>query len=251
MLAEYLCVWVGSIPIVEVADPARLMARARHPLLRMQPAIEAFWTAYRAAAPDGPALRRVIELAAVRLLQTAVERAQALAAPSAHVVTLVQLADNMLRRPGRRGGEPAGAARVSRYRDQVAAAIAAVTIRGPTPLRVAGPASGRLPPALDAALDDARAPQPPGRVPARGALPLVLLPRAPRAGAPRRAGPAAADPRLAAALSQANAGRGSWEAGWTVERLDGDEAVVTGARLRMRVALGDCRPRRRRRPAPR
>ena len=100
VFAEYLCVWVDSIPIVEVADPARLMARARHPLLRMQPAVEAFWTAYRAAEPDGPALRRVIELAAVRLLQTAVERAQALAAPSAHVVTLVQLADNMLRRPG-------------------------------------------------------------------------------------------------------------------------------------------------------
>jgi hypothetical protein len=66
----------------------------------MQPAIEAFWSAYAAAAPPGrPALRAVVELAAVRLLQTAVERAQGLSAPTAHVITLLQLADNLLRRP--------------------------------------------------------------------------------------------------------------------------------------------------------
>jgi hypothetical protein len=99
VLAEYLRVWVGSIPIVDPTDPGRLMARARYPLARMHPAISAFWCAYRAAAPAGPALRRVMELAAVRLLQTAVERAQGLAAPSPHVLTLVQLADSTLRDP--------------------------------------------------------------------------------------------------------------------------------------------------------
>jgi len=41
----------------------------------------------------------VVELGAVRLLQTAVEHAQGLAAPTAHVMTLVQLADNPLRDP--------------------------------------------------------------------------------------------------------------------------------------------------------
>ena len=41
----------------------------------------------------------MIELAAVRLLQAAAEHAQGLAAPSAHVVTMLQLADNMLRHP--------------------------------------------------------------------------------------------------------------------------------------------------------
>ena len=97
VLAEYLRVWVGSIPIVEPVDPGRLVARARHPLASMRPAIHAFWSAYRSAHPV--ALRRVVELGAVRLLQTAVERAQGLSFPSAHVVTLVQLADNMLRRP--------------------------------------------------------------------------------------------------------------------------------------------------------
>ena len=44
-------------------------------------------------------MRLVVELAAVRLLQTAVERAQSLTRASAHVVTLLQLADNMLRDP--------------------------------------------------------------------------------------------------------------------------------------------------------
>ena len=69
----------------------------------MQPAIDAFFSAYRAATSTPPTLRRMIELAAVRLLQTAVERAQVLAAPSAHLVTLVQLAENMLLR-AREGG---------------------------------------------------------------------------------------------------------------------------------------------------
>ena len=99
VLAEYLRLWVGSIPIVEPRDPGRLVAYARHPLWRMQPALEALWSAYRRASSRPPTLRRVVELSAVSLLQTAVERAQGLAGASAHVVTLVQLADNMLRQP--------------------------------------------------------------------------------------------------------------------------------------------------------
>jgi Ser/Thr protein kinase RdoA (MazF antagonist) len=99
VLAEYLRVWVGSIPIVEPGDPSRLASQARHPLTRMQPAMAAFWSAYRLASPRSPSTTCIIEQAAVRLLQTAVERAAGLTAASAHVVTLVQLADNMLRQP--------------------------------------------------------------------------------------------------------------------------------------------------------
>ena len=132
---------------------------------------------------------------------------------------------------------------MSRYHDQVAAALAAVTIRGAGRYAWLGHAGGRLPPAIDAALDDTER---------RRHLITCLREELYRSfychGRPvpaRRGelGPAGADPRLAAALSRANAGRGSWEAGWTVERLDGDEAVVSGERLRMRVGLGDCRPR--------
>jgi Ser/Thr protein kinase RdoA (MazF antagonist) len=97
VLAEYLRSWVGSIPIVEPGDPGRLVGRASHPLSRMQPAMRAFWSAYRRTGTVS--LRRVVELTAVRLIQSAVERAQGLAAPTAHVVTLVQLADNLLRDP--------------------------------------------------------------------------------------------------------------------------------------------------------
>ena len=99
VLAEYLRSWVGSIPIVDARRPGRLVPRAGHPLERMQPAAQAFWSAYRLASGRGPKLRRVIEMAAVRLLQSAVERAQGLGTPTAHVVTLLQLADNMLRQP--------------------------------------------------------------------------------------------------------------------------------------------------------
>jgi Ser/Thr protein kinase RdoA (MazF antagonist) len=99
VLAEYLCAWVGSIPIVEPADPGRLAGRARYPLPRMQPAMQAFWSAYAGTGGPRPTLRRVVELGAVRVLQTAVEHAQGRAAASAHVVTLMQVAGNMLLDP--------------------------------------------------------------------------------------------------------------------------------------------------------
>jgi hypothetical protein len=96
-LAEYLRLWVGSVPIVDPAEPGRLAGGARHPIERMQPAMRAFWDAYRRARPV--AVRRVAELTGVRLLQTAFEHAQGLTVVSAHVVTLMQLADNVLRAP--------------------------------------------------------------------------------------------------------------------------------------------------------
>ena len=79
-----------------------------------------------------PALRRVLELAAVRLLKTAVERAQVLAAPSAHLVTLLQLAENVLLEPERAAQTLLGLREMNGYRDQLAAAVRAVTIRSPT-----------------------------------------------------------------------------------------------------------------------
>jgi hypothetical protein len=63
----------------------------------MRPAIHAFWSAYRSARVRPPALAYVVEMAALRLLQAAIERAQDLAVVSAHVVMLVQLAANLLR----------------------------------------------------------------------------------------------------------------------------------------------------------
>jgi aminoglycoside phosphotransferase (APT) family kinase protein len=99
VLAEYLRAWVWSIPIVDARNPGRLVAHAGRPLWRMRPALQSFWAAYRSARPEGPALRPVVQLAAVRVLQIAVERAERLTRAPAHVVTLLQLADSMLRAP--------------------------------------------------------------------------------------------------------------------------------------------------------
>jgi aminoglycoside phosphotransferase (APT) family kinase protein len=100
VLAEYLRAWVESIPIVDPLDPGRLVAQAGHPLWRIRPAVQSFWSAYTLASRRGPTLQRVIELAAVRILQTAVEQAQGSAVPSAHHLALLRLADNLLRDPG-------------------------------------------------------------------------------------------------------------------------------------------------------
>ena len=99
VIGEYLRYWVWSIPIVDPGNPGLLAAHARHPLRRMQPAVEAFWTAYGLASSERPTLRLVTTMAGLHILQAAVEHSQDLPAASAHAVTLLQLADNMLRHP--------------------------------------------------------------------------------------------------------------------------------------------------------
>jgi hypothetical protein len=129
---------------------------------------------------------------------------------------------------------------VSRYRDQVAAVLGAVTIRGPARYAWLGRASRRLPASLDGELSELER-----RVYLVSCLREELYcsfyctggPVPARWGEPE---PPFADPQLVDAMSRANTGRGSWEPGWTVERVDDGTAVVTSARLRARVAAGDC-----------
>jgi Ser/Thr protein kinase RdoA (MazF antagonist) len=99
VFGEYLRSWAWSIPIVDPGDPGRLAAQARHPLRRMQPAVHAFWSAYGLASANRPTLELATAMAALHLLQAAVEHTQELPTVSAHAVTLLQLADNMLRNP--------------------------------------------------------------------------------------------------------------------------------------------------------
>lgn len=130
---------------------------------------------------------------------------------------------------------------MSRYRDQVAAALAAVTIAGPTRYTWLGRASRPLPGRLRAELGE----------PERRRYLVSCLreelycsfycqggPVPARWGEPE---PPFADPWLVDAMSRANTGRGSWEPGWTVDRVDGEVAVVTTGRMRVRVAISDCR----------
>jgi aminoglycoside phosphotransferase len=95
-LAEYLNAWVASIPMPDPGDPSRFVEQARHPVAQMRPAVHSLWTTYRWARTRPPALARVVELAAVRLLQTAFERARHADELSAHTVVLAQLATHML-----------------------------------------------------------------------------------------------------------------------------------------------------------
>jgi hypothetical protein len=129
---------------------------------------------------------------------------------------------------------------VSPYREQVAAALRAVAIRGPVQYAWLGRTSRRLAGGLEDAMDDV----------AREAYLVTSLgnelyssfycrgrPVPARFGEPA---PLAPDPGLAAALSDANAGGGSWQAGWTVERIADHEAVISSG-VRARVPVLDCR----------
>jgi hypothetical protein len=130
---------------------------------------------------------------------------------------------------------------VNRYRDQVASALAAATIRGPDRYAWLGRASRPVPPAVAAELGAA------GR---RTYLVRALRdelyvsfyctgrPVVARWGA---AEPAASDPWLVAAMSEANTGRGGWDPGWRVQRVDGADVVIESDRLRARAPVDDCR----------
>ena len=103
-LGEYLSAWLQSIPIVDPADPSRLLGHARLPLRRMRPALRAFWSAYsrhRSASPGelGHTTHRATLFAASRVLTIALEQAQTLAELRPSVLGLVRLSENILRRP--------------------------------------------------------------------------------------------------------------------------------------------------------
>jgi hypothetical protein len=128
------------------------------------------------------------------------------------------------------------------YRDQVAAALRAVTIRGATRYAWLGRAAPRLAPELEAGLDDTGK-----RIFLATSLAEELYGsfycRGRPVPGPGGVGtPVAPDPSLTAALSEANTGSGSWEHGWTVERLDRRNTVVAASRLRARLPTESCRP---------
>jgi hypothetical protein len=72
---------------------------ARYPLASMRPAIHTLWTTYRSARNRPPTLAHVVELAAVRLLQAALEHARQSDELSAHVVVVAQLGAHLLTDP--------------------------------------------------------------------------------------------------------------------------------------------------------
>jgi class II lanthipeptide synthase len=130
---------------------------------------------------------------------------------------------------------------MSPYRDQVSAALTVLTIRGPTHYAWLGRASRPMPASLQAATTASEQ---------RAYLVACLReelywsfycrghPVPARWGAPE---PIAADLRLQAEMSRANCGRGTWEPGWVIERVEGNEAIVAARGLRARISMSDCR----------
>jgi hypothetical protein len=128
------------------------------------------------------------------------------------------------------------------YRDQLAAAVRAVTIRSPTAYAWFGQHSRPLPRLVRDALRGVEY-----RRHLVASLSEELYSSFYTTGWPvparwGRVPPVASDRRLAAALSDANDASGSWEPGWTVDRRDGDDAIIATPRLRVRVPAFDCRP---------
>jgi hypothetical protein len=126
------------------------------------------------------------------------------------------------------------------YRDQVTQALHAATILGPTQYAWLGRRSRPLRAALERDLDDAER---------RSYLVSSLgdelyfsfychgAPVTARSGLPQ---PVASDPRLLEAMSRANTGRGSWEPGWTVARIETDQAVVAKGGIHVGVPVTEC-----------
>ena len=199
VLAEYLRVWVGSVPIASPSPPGQ----AGYPLARMQPAVGAFWSAYREAGARVP-LREVIELTALRLLQAAVER---IPGPRG-AVEACDDAGPARGEPalaaGGRGAAAAGASGMTSGHEQVSAALRAVAFSGATRYVWLGRAREAVASPLDSRERRARL---------VGTLTAQLYASFYCAGSPlpgfRGAdGPLAADPSLARALSEANTGQG-------------------------------------------
>jgi aminoglycoside phosphotransferase (APT) family kinase protein len=97
-LSHYLSFWIFSIPVTGELPPERFPELAAYPLDAMKPAVRACWTAYADVVPDA-SLQRAIELAAVRLVQTAYEVSQLQQQLLSPVVLHLQLAHNVLDRP--------------------------------------------------------------------------------------------------------------------------------------------------------
>ena len=127
-------------------DPGRLVAHARHPLTRMQPAMHA------SGRPTERPPRRAGAAARDRAGRGAAAADRGRARAGSHGPVRPRRDPAAARRqhaaPSGRGRPGAArAARVERvrYRDQIAAALGAVTIRGPTRLRWLGRRSRRAP----------------------------------------------------------------------------------------------------------
>jgi thiamine kinase-like enzyme len=105
VIADYLALWVRSMPTANSLSVGDSVASAARPLADIRPNLQAFWAEYRtgsAATTGEPAfLIECFKWAGARLVQSAIESAQEAATLSGAVVLLLQMAENVLDNPGR------------------------------------------------------------------------------------------------------------------------------------------------------
>ncbi|WP_437945891.1 phosphotransferase [Sorangium sp. So ce296] len=103
-LKDFVALWILSMP--SHAPPGQMIEGAALPMSAIQPAIRAFFEAYRDARglPLGETrevVRRAVRFSAARLIQTVYEMANGLRALHAHPVMILQIAANLFADPGR------------------------------------------------------------------------------------------------------------------------------------------------------
>ncbi|HET7231937.1 MAG TPA: phosphotransferase [Longimicrobium sp.] len=99
-LHDFLVFWTTTFP--PAGTPEQRAGAAGVPLAAIQPAVRAFWGAYRNAwrgADGAGVLERAVRFSAVRLIQSAFEMSQTHAALADTPILLLQLGANLLRDP--------------------------------------------------------------------------------------------------------------------------------------------------------
>ena len=104
MFADYLGVWLWSIPITGEHPPAHYLSLARFPLTGIQPALRAFWQSYRQVRGlTGMAatafLLAATRYCAIRLIQRVHEQTREAIDLLANTICQLQLSWNILQEP--------------------------------------------------------------------------------------------------------------------------------------------------------
>lgn len=103
-IADYLSLWIHSIPVTGTQSPEKLLHLADFPLSAVQPPIAALWWAYTRQSEMSAHTRiefmpRVVRFCGLKLVQSAIEMVQSSAHWNLTAVTYLQVAANMMGRP--------------------------------------------------------------------------------------------------------------------------------------------------------
>ena len=104
VFCSYLSLWLFSIPISDEIPPDEFMKYAKFPIEKIQPAINSFWSMYvHCMKLDHTISQKFLVKAAkytsARLIQTGYEFSQSRGDLTGHVVCLLQLSINIMKRP--------------------------------------------------------------------------------------------------------------------------------------------------------